>query len=73
MAREHGLKLVRLDGITRTGLDRVRRRYERGRLDFMLANATADSGRASEDIFSRGPSFAGHEAEFWSIAAVFRR
>jgi 2-polyprenyl-3-methyl-5-hydroxy-6-metoxy-1,4-benzoquinol methylase len=73
MAREHGLELVRLDGITRTGLDRVRRRYERGRLDFMLANATADSGRASEDIYSRGPSFAGREAEFWSIAAVFRR
>ena len=72
-AQEHGLELVRLDGITRTGLDRVRRRYRGGRLDFMLSNATAGRGRAAGDVFSHGPDFSGREAEFWSIAAVFRR
>ena len=65
--------IVRAASARVTGLDRVRRRYERGRLDFMLANAMADSERADGDIYSRGPNFAGREAEFWSIAAVFRR
>lgn len=72
-AREHGLELLRLDGVTRTGLERVRRRYGGRRLDFMLANATADRNRALGDVHSQGSDFAGREAEFWSIAAVFRR
>lgn len=72
-AREHGLELVRLDGITRTGVDRARRRYGGGTLDFMLANATAGRGRAPGDVYALGPDFTGREAEFWSIGAVFRR
>jgi 2-polyprenyl-3-methyl-5-hydroxy-6-metoxy-1,4-benzoquinol methylase len=72
-AADHGLQLERLDGITRTPLDWVRRRYCGGPLDFMLANATAERGRAAGDVFALGPGFAGREAEFWSIAAVFRR
>jgi 2-polyprenyl-3-methyl-5-hydroxy-6-metoxy-1,4-benzoquinol methylase len=72
-ASEHGITLLRLDGVTRTSLDRVRRRYGGGVLDFMLANATAERGRAPADVYALGPLFAGHEAEFWSIGAVFRR
>ena len=72
-ADEQGLELVRLDGITRTGVERVRRRYGGGSLDFMLANATAGLGRAPSDVYSLGSDFAGREAEFWSIAAVLRR
>ncbi len=72
-AAEHALKLLRLDGITRTGVDRVRRRYNGRTLDFILANATAELGRAPEDVYALGPDFAGREAEFWSIGAVFRR
>ncbi len=73
LAEEHGLELVRLDGITRTGAERVRRRYQGGRLDFMLANATAGYGRAPGDVYSLGAGFEGRDAEFWSIGAVFRR
>ncbi len=73
MAKEHGVALMRLDGITRTSGERVRRRYCGGGLDFMLANATAGFGRSDGDIFSLGSDFAGREAEFWSIGAVFRR
>ena len=72
-AAEHALKLLRLDGITRTGVDRVRRRYGGGTLDFILANATAELARAPGDVYALGPDFAGNEAEFWSIGAVFRR
>ena len=72
-ANEHAVELVRLDGITRTDVDRVRRRYLGGTLDFMLANATAERGRAPGDVYALGPDFAGREAEFWSIAAIFRR
>jgi 2-polyprenyl-3-methyl-5-hydroxy-6-metoxy-1,4-benzoquinol methylase len=72
-AAEHGLELVRLDGITRTSVHRVRRRYCGGALDFVLANATADRGRPVRDVYALGPDFTGREAEFWSIAAVFRR
>lgn len=73
MAEEHGLALLRLDGITRTSIERVRRRYCSGWLDFMLANATAGLGRSDGDIFSLGSDFTGRESEFWSIGAVFRR
>ena len=72
-ATDNGLQLERLDGITRTPLDRVRRRYCNGRFDFVLANATSERGRSANDVFALGPDFAGREAEYWSIAAVFRR
>jgi 2-polyprenyl-3-methyl-5-hydroxy-6-metoxy-1,4-benzoquinol methylase len=72
-AADNGLQLKRLDGITRTPLDRVRRRYCGGPLHFVVANATSERGRAAKDVFALGPDFAGREAEFWSIAAVFRR
>lgn len=72
-AAAYGLELVRLDGITRTPLHKVRRRYCGGALDFVLANATAGRGRQVRDVYALGPDFTGREAEFWSIAAVFRR
>jgi 2-polyprenyl-3-methyl-5-hydroxy-6-metoxy-1,4-benzoquinol methylase len=72
-AAEHGLQLLRLDGITRTPVDKVRRRYCGGPFDFVLANATAVRGRRAEDLFALGRDFTGREAEYWSIAAVFRR
>ncbi|HXV22680.1 MAG TPA: class I SAM-dependent methyltransferase [Alphaproteobacteria bacterium] len=73
LAEEHSLQLVRLDGITRTDVERVRRRYRGGRLDFMLANVTVGYGRTAGDIYSLGAEFKGRDAEFWSIAALFRR
>jgi hypothetical protein len=51
----------------------VRRRYCGGPFDFVLANATAERGRRSGDVFTLGADFTGREAEFWSIAATFRR
>jgi 2-polyprenyl-3-methyl-5-hydroxy-6-metoxy-1,4-benzoquinol methylase len=73
LARDHRLELLRLDGITRTGAGRVKRRYCGGAFDFVLANATAELGRAPADVYALGPDFAGKEAEYWSIGAVFRK
>jgi SAM-dependent methyltransferase len=73
LAREHGIELLRLDGITRTGAGRVRRRYCGGALDFVLANATAGLRRTPHDVYALGPDFKGREAEYWSIGAVFRK
>jgi 2-polyprenyl-3-methyl-5-hydroxy-6-metoxy-1,4-benzoquinol methylase len=73
LASDHGLELARLDGITRTLVERVRRRYCGGPVDFVLANATAERGRPVADVFALGGDFTGREAEYWSIAAVLRR